>query len=410
MNRPRCCLVAAALLAGLNAGARADDQPSLNIGGFGSLGLSYHASEGHEYRRSMDQHEGTRAGQVNAATDSRVGLQLGADTGHGVDAVIQGVSRLRADNNWRPDMTWAFVRLSPTPDWQFRAGRIGLETRLQSDSRSIGFAFTPVRVLPELFAHVAYEYFDGVDITQKHSLDDVLISTNFYHGFLNMEVPSSTGGLTRYGEGRISALAVTLERGDWQGRLHGGSVRLLDNGSFQTLSDGLRATSIPSAIRSAERIDFQGRYARFVGADLGYASGPFSLEASWLYLRAPKDAAVLTSDRAYSVLGSYRFGQFKPYLGLGRASGQSAELENGLPDIPALRELRRNVNEINAHRERAQQTITLGLRYDINNHLALKFQVDQVRAKRSRLLSDSSSDAHRYRSLTLWSSSLDFVF
>ena len=410
MNRFRCCLIAAALLAGLNASARAGDQPGFDIGGFGSLGLSYHASEDHEYLRSKDQYEGTRAGQLNAATDSRIGLQLGANSGHGIDAVAQAISRLRSDNSWNPELTWAFVRVSPSPDWQLRAGRIGLETRLQSDSRSIGFAFTPVRVLPELFSLVAYEYFDGADINHQRLIGEALLSAKLYHGFLDTEEPNPMGGITQYGQARISALALSLSQGSWQGRVTGGVVRALDNGSLQELSNGLRATGVPSAVRAAEDIDFQGHYVRFLGLDLRYEQGPVDLEASWIGMRAPGDAVILTSGRGYSVLGSYRIGQFKPYLGFGRASTRNAGVDSGLPEIGALRPLVQTVRYLDQRRERAQQTITLGLRYDINSQLALKFQVDQVRAKRSRLVKDSSSDAHRYRSLTLWSSSLDFIF
>jgi len=133
---PRLWPALALLAAGMPLAAAADTHDRrTSFGGFGTIGALYHDEDGLEYRRSVSQGSGAEAGEVDFATDTIGGLQLNAAWNQQLDAVIQGVTRLSANDDWDPQLTRAFVRYNPNETIALRAGRIGWDIYPRADSR-----------------------------------------------------------------------------------------------------------------------------------------------------------------------------------------------------------------------------------------------------------------------------------
>lgn len=399
------------LVLGIAQAALADEpSPSVSLGGFGTLGGAYHEADGLEYRRSINQKHGTRSGQLDFGIDSMLGAQLTARANSQIDGMLQAVSRQNADSSWRPRLTWAFLRYAPNDNWQVRAGRLGLDTQLYADSRAIGYSYLTVRPRLELFGNIPFDSFDGFDTTYRQPAGANLLAFKFFHGVMNGEFPVANQSPAKFATTHINGLIATLTHDDLQLRAIYGKTRLQGNGDTQPLIDALNSTGFASASVAADQINVSGRHTSFGELEAVYDQGPLSLQASWLVQKAPRDSAILPTSSAFSLLGGYRVGDFKPYLGYSRMRSSTATASSGLPAYGQLIVLDQAVNAAAAGYVQRQQSLSLGVRYDFATNMAFKLQVDQVRAKHAQLVTGRDPSDSRYASLTLLSACLDFVF
>ena len=167
-------------------------EPVWRFGGFGTFGAGYHGSDGLTYRRDLEQGAGHDGGRLGFRGDSRIGVQASATFDSRWSAQIQSVSRLDSEGKWTPQLSWTFLRYSPSDTLDVRVGRLGVDLYLDGDSRHVGYAFTTVRPAPEVLGVVTQDLFDGVDVTARHPAGAGLLSLRLYGG-------RSRGNLSLYG-------------------------------------------------------------------------------------------------------------------------------------------------------------------------------------------------------------------
>ncbi len=159
----------AAALVAMSAGASAQTllnaDGSLSVSGFGTVGATHvDAPAGWGFRRESNQ-AGKTAGWT-ADVDSRAGVQLN----YAPDPRFEWVTQLMAVPRARftPDnelLRWAFAALRPTPQLQFRLGRLSSDLMLMSTYRNVGFAYATVRPPVEVYGLVP-SVVDGADVAQ----------------------------------------------------------------------------------------------------------------------------------------------------------------------------------------------------------------------------------------------------
>lgn len=392
------------------AQACADDAgPALRLGGFGTLGATYHTRDDVDYRRSLDQTHGTRGGEIDLCVDSVLGIQLNARANEQLEAVVQAVSRRYVDDTWKPRLTWAFLRYAPDESAQLRIGRLGLDTQLNADSRLIGFSYLPVRPSPEYLGMIPIDFTDGADLSLRHPMGGGLATAKLFYGREHGEI-SAAGRASRISDSTGGGLVLGYTLGGLQLRAVSGTVRLTDNGDMQALIDGLRATGLPSAANAAARLDNRGRRLDFHALDAAYESGPLKLQGSLFSQRASGEAALLANMRAGFVVAGYRLGEFTPYASFARVKSERVDFATGLPAFPRLIELDQAANGAVRGAQFDQRSVGLGVRYDFATNYALKFQVERVRAGDSPLVRDLGPRPRDVKRLTLFSLALDFVF
>ena len=165
----------------------------------------------------------------------------------------------------------------------------------------------------------------------------------------------------------------------------------------------------------ADRLDIDSAFARFVGVGVGYDPGDWFVTGEW-GLRHSRSA--LGRRAAWYVSSGYRHGRLTPTLTWSSTRALSERSDPGLtvaaypPQAAAVaRMLNTTLNEALALNP-VQQTVSLGLRWDVRSDLALKLQYDH-----SRLLDGSHGVLTNLQpgyvpggSFSLFSVSLDFVF
>jgi len=92
------------------------------------------------YRRTLQHPHGAEAGKLTFGQDSIVGAQLNGRANEQIEAMVQGVSRWRDNNNWLPEITWGYLRLNVDDALVGRLGRVGADAQINSESRLIGYA------------------------------------------------------------------------------------------------------------------------------------------------------------------------------------------------------------------------------------------------------------------------------
>ncbi|MDY0057995.1 MAG: signal protein, partial [Methyloversatilis sp.] len=325
-----------ALLLALGAGsaAAADDGETgrlWHFGGFGTLGAGYHSREGVVYRRDLEQAGGIEGDRLGFRMDSRLGLQASASFNPRWSTTIQAVSRLNAEGNWAPMLSWAFVRYAPT-DWlEVRAGRLGADIYLEGDSRHVGYAYTAARPPTEVYGVVTQDRFDGADLTLRTPIGGGLGSVKLYGG-------QSRGDFYLYGQRVTQDDATTVGATiEWTSdaltlKAAWADIHARDDRSLVTLRDALASVPLAQAqlrasqIRTAHHITFAGLSAR-------YESGPWSLQG--ILARETFSQFPRYSGWGSSVVAGYRVGAWKPYLTWGRISFEPDDSALTLP-APAL--------------------------------------------------------------------------
>ncbi|MCB1956763.1 MAG: hypothetical protein KDG55_13865 [Rhodocyclaceae bacterium] len=404
---------AKSLLAGLllacSALACHAEAPTVRPGVFGTLGLSWHDARQLSYRSSQTQREGTRGGMLDSGIDSLLGLQLNVQAHERVDGAAQVVSRQHEDGGWLPRLTWAFVRLEPIDSLQLRLGRLGLDTTLGSNSRLIGYAFPAVRPAPELYSGIPIDSIDGADLTYLAPVGDHLFRLKLMAGDTSMHV-AAAGQSFRLPDVRVTGAQLTYLGDNLQFRLSKGIAKTLDAGSLAPLVEALRQIPLPQTQTAAQRLDVNDIVTRYTGLDALYDRGPMRLQASLLRFAMPDGHPTLASQWLGQLMLSYRIERFVPYVGVAGARTSRRDTRTGLEGVPGLEALQVAAAGAVDNATLSQRATTIGVRYELRQGMALKFQIDRVHASASPVVTDLADPANDDRRLTLLSMALDFAF
>lgn len=411
-------LLAFSFIFGLMANALAEQEDAgklLRISGYGTIGAVHSTNDQADIVRDLIQQDGvgyTR--RVDYGMDSLLGVQLDVTPADEFGASVQVVSR-RGQNNFKPEITWAFGRYTPNDTVQLRVGRLGFDVYLLADSRNVGYSYQWVRPPVEYFGPLIISYIDGADLLLKAPLGDGVLRAKFYAGKAQERaaVGASDSALFSLVGSPLFGAYLEYQSRHWQYRL--GYAQLKFNNEFPYLDDlanGLRSPMLraldPNAPFLAEKIQFNGKKIGYFSAGIAYDNGP--LQGQLMLSRLNSDLLGFPPNVAGYSTVSYRLDKWTPYLTYSAIRPiSSAPLLN----VPLGVDLRLD-QLVSSYRVTAQgqladqTTVSLGVRYDFSEKMDLKFQIDQMRSKQN-LLIRNIQPGWDGRS-TLFSVAFDFIF
>lgn len=401
-----------ALLLLLSTAAQAEVSPpgSLQLNGFGTVGLTRSSSREAAFVRDLGQPKGSRS-DWRSETDSLLGLQASWQANQQLALVAQGISRYRIGNNYNPELMSAFVRYEPDARATLRVGRMPTDFYLFSDSRHIGYSYLTVRPSGDFFGALPFAHFDGGDLQLAQPVGDSLFRGKLYWGYLDEELPLAERRWPLRGS-QLSGGNLSLQQGPWTFRLSTTLLRFRHNLPIAEISDNLRqlAPLFPAASSAADRLDVAGAHSRFHSLGVVYDDGPLQFQA--MLSRATHSTAAFQNWQAGYLQVGYRHGSVTPFVGYSWIRSNRRTLDTGLPSgiSPALDQLNAGVANVLADSHSAQQTSTLGLRWDLASQFALKLQYDMIRGKPDSVFPyRNESQAWNGRTRVL-SAVLDFIF
>jgi hypothetical protein len=406
--------------------ADADIEPSNTVvSGFGTLGGVYNSNEKHGFLRDLGQ-ETTPGRQYSWKTDTRLGVQVAHTFSPQWQVVGQVLLRDQAEQTLDSVVSRAFVSYRPTANLHVRFGRMADATFLMSDYLDVGYTYPWVRPPIESYGLVVPHAYDGVDATYSIPDSAGVWRIKGLFGRVKAAMPSIFGGNYILETNDAKGLALIREQGPLKMRIGYSTLHLknpcpipgqLSSGLSQMAADPMVNAFFPAVAGEAHSLseDVSGTQ----GARVGYTSvGIVYDDGKWV---AQVEANKLSAQtklaprglQAFASLG-YRIGDFLPYVMVsGSRAPAIVKAGTSWAALGSDAVLLQNgaLTAINSTRM-AQNTLSLGMRWDFDSRAAFKLQWDQVHVRDSgwRAWSTPIGGDSAAGRANLLSATIDFVF
>lgn len=409
---PIACLTLIACLA-FSPSLRAESEdasPSLEkawtFSGFGTLGAVHNQGSGSSFIRDITEPKGATNKGLSWQVDSRVGFQVSLKVSEQLEAVAQVVSRYQWDNNFQPELTWAFLKYTPNEMVDTHIGRIGFDAFIGADTRDVGFSYLWVRPPVEYFGTLAFPYMDGADISFHYPVGSGTARVKLYTGISRQKIPTLTnqtewaeisglnaGVVEDMSGSRITGGFVDYQDNHWAARLGKADVKLskefpmsMNVDVLGLIRDSANTASDPSVAASLNALasDFSlvGKNISFTSIGLAYEDGPFQTQMAFNHWTS--QSLLFPESHSGFISAGYRFGKFTPYAVISAVrsikSSRADELAARM-NVPVSDPIPSMANFMLTTGQNVQHTYSLGVRYDLMANAALKFQMDMIRTR-----------------------------
>jgi len=387
--------------------------PSLTnftFSGYGTLGYAWLNDDTAEYRTGEGESGATNEGSF--AVDSRFALQLDATFNSIFSASAQVLMRQNEAGDPGAEFEWGFLRVNAGQRVVVRVGRMSLPTFSLSDFREVGYANVLLRPPEDVYSQVPLRRLNGADVTVESLLQGTLITFQLVGGVAREKIFNDLEPDAK----QILGLSTWIERGPFKARANLTTAQIdVDSRSatIGRLKQGVEATLAQApqlgAILNPVRADLSGTYRdlTFISAGLSADFDAYFLDFE--YARRRIDNWVVDVD-SWSLVAGVNIGRYSPYAFVSSNEDAQSDRRVSLPDSPELNVLEAGINDL--YSPRSQNTMGVGLRYDLSEKIALKSQFEYISRENVgisfRRLGDDGSDTGD--DVILSSVVVDFVF
>ena len=373
MNHRISVLTAATWLCISSLAARADDGPSWNFSGFGTLDVVHSTERRADYVASLAEPNGAGAtSDWSAAVDSKIGAQVDAHFGSQWSASVQALTRHQWDDSYTPELSLGFVKWATSAGVDLRLGRMPYAAFVVSDYRNIGYSQPWVRPPMEVYS-LSLDHVDGLDATWRTGVGDVGIKLQALAGRTKQQL----GVGTVIGR-RIMGMNLTADLGAATARLSMQRIGRLSvnsptiDGLFSMVRAGVPAGTLfagspafPADPADADTFEYKNRPSNYLSLGLGYDPGDWFVTSE---LGHTSRVAFAAPANEFYVTGGVRLGAWTPYVSVAQLK-HTEKLKSGSPLLQAV---------IDGSNFTDQKSASLGLRWDFAKSADLKLQLDRT--------------------------------
>lgn len=335
---------------------------------------------------------------LNTNADSVMGLQLAIRASENLSFTTQFVSRGVELHDTKTE--WAFLTYKIAPDDAVQAGRLRIPHYLFSESLEVGFSYPWVRPPVEVYA-VPISSLEGFQWTHQFAASgwQTDLSAYFGRGLAHDDVNKDDFILNRaWG----SVLSST--KNDWQLRLSY-SVGKIDVENIETGSSlgnlteaFIQIGEAAQAFNAAHGLDLRTEYSlpmnnllgEYTNAAVSYDNSDWLFTAELAHLTVSK-AVVPAGNSGYVLFGKHigkwlthiTFAKFyTDYKNDKSRAAFTDELSTfngyliGAGEVEQAGYVQQVIKSIKLE-EQTQESVTLGLNYDVSNNLKLKWEATQ---------------------------------
>ncbi|MCG9757602.1 MULTISPECIES: hypothetical protein [Pseudoalteromonas] len=181
----------------------------IDFSGFATLKAVKTDSHTAKIRETISQPSGVTKDELDFSFSS-LGLQAEWHANDNVELVGQLLLKEQRDDRVNNAIKLAFLRYNLNSNWQFRAGRTGLDLFLMTEYRDIGYSMDMEHPPVEFYSIIPHQNLDGVDLQYRAPLHQGIASIKTYWGrskspiysdndfFWNVELKSILGVAIQY--------------------------------------------------------------------------------------------------------------------------------------------------------------------------------------------------------------------
>lgn len=361
--------------------ALAQQVNAIEFDGFLSAGFAMHDQKNSVYLDTISD-------DLRFDNDSKFGLQITADVSQNMQAVAQ-VLAAGSDENFDLDIEWAYLDWALTDSFSLRGGKVKEPVFLISDYIEVGYAYPWIRPPQEVYRNNPINTINGLEALYQADMGEMSFTFQPYLGTNTEGVPGTNGG-------------VQFDASNF----YGASIQLASR-SFTFQMSFLQTDVATINISGNPALDpfAQQGDANLISAGLSWDVSNFVgyTEVVTRDISGPAMEGIFPDQDAWYVTLGYRMGNFLPHITIANSEADPLAGANQLPTTP--------------NPGVSQDSITLGVRYEINDSAAFKFEVQSIEpdlaANSVGLFNPANSlpaDFSTGDTATLISASVDVIF
>jgi len=301
---------------------------------------------------SIDSQNGNIKDDINFDQDTRVGIQVSADINPRMSVTAQLLGTNREDDNFDGSFDWGYISYNMTENLDIRGGKIKFPTFLVSDYIEVGYAYPWIRPPAEVYTSNPITAISGADVLFRLQLGPTDLLVQPYFGTANDQdalVPQEV--LPALG---LSPGTVKYENFDAKD-MAGINVAL--SSEVATVRAGYLQTKVSASAFGVNNEDVSFWSA---GANLDW----YNIVAYGEYFQRDIDGmanAFFPNQKGWYATLGYRIDRFLPHITFAQLLD-----DNGNNDPGTGLE---------------QDSLTLGLRYELGTGAALKIEAERAEPK-----------------------------
>lgn len=317
--------------------------------------------------QSLTPYQGI-TGDTRFDVDSRFGLQISSDIAEDMSVVAQLLAAGNNDN-FNAIIEWAYVDYEFNDSVSVRGGKIKEPVFLISDYVEVGYAYPWIRPPAEVYSNNPLNTVNGVEFLIQYPVGKNVFSIQPYLGTNTEEIPGTNGA------GNFEAVKIKGIDFKFTGRgysVHASTLKtdVYTQGSFVTDGGGVDVAFDLNASGEAELTS--------VGFSLDMANIVAYAEWQDRDIEGVTEALFPDQDSSYVTLG-YRFGKWMPHITFASIDGQTPKSVSDVTCAEPLgcggaTVLGSLLNPNGAFPYAKQDSITYGLRYELNDSAAVKIE------------------------------------
>ncbi len=396
----------------------------IKLSGFVTAAMNHNNNTGADWQSTAEETEGVGYSKpTSMAPDSILGVQFDATFNPVLTGTIQVVSRNMLDNTSTPQIEWANLQYTPTPNSMIRVGRMANNTFLYSESRLVGFVHPTIH-LPYTYMLNPADQINGIDYNYFISHNDIVYSLGANYGVFNRQydifAPAITGDIMDV-HARMGSLHFDTTYGDHSFRMtyEDGRIDIMDNNflSYRQGLQGVAQLGIPLAANEYNATNDEGVHLHYMEAAYTYNGTHFKVVGEWVRRDTDTLMAIPSTEGTYVTLG-YDIDHVMSYV---QVDCVRQIVNTSLPALSGggsgLAPVLGAINAFNTFMQSGTNRTTFsgGFRWNPLTKLDLKLQYDYIIKPAGyqggfNFVNPNSNFINDRQVIQLYSAAIDFVF
>ena len=373
----------------------------ISIYGFGTIGLTYQNNENIIYESNWRMDRGTD-GDISLQNDSKFGLQLDWQLKQNLAFTIQG-----SVDSAGATLEWANLKYDFDDSFNIKIGQMRFPTAMYSDILKVSYSYDWVRLPEDVYGILPLTSYQGAEINYQAIYNDVEYHIKLYGG----NAKDTMVGSKDIGDYDIELkhtfginLSVILD--DLE--LYTGFTRTnitITNDRINSYFDALyRSSNLSDEQKSIlYRYDPRDKNTKYISIGFKYNYDELYLLGEYVDIDMNN---IISDNYAWYLSTGYHIGKFTPNITYSKVTGRS-----NFKEKTGDTQIDTDLQEMAKRTLTSQQHITLGVRYDIKENIALKAQYDHIKeSSDGRGISIHKEEPYKPTDINLFSLSMDFVF